>query len=520
MARNIMVNQWRESAILRLERAANSIDMNLGKIFKLTRMFQSASDGLNGTVVQEWLVQQLKLQEGVVGVELDWADECPVPGVPPALQGRPRLGLRRHFMRSMMAPITPPSYDAVAGLQTVTLVSDFVDDRDKIVGTLRVTISFAYLMKDVQRLGWWQSDLACLVDSTGHYLAHTKAMDAGHSFLGATNDPLELGLLQDMKQRPFGTRSGRGHPPDRIVGFYKMKNVPWAIIMFAPGDKVRAPIVRFRDYYAIGGAGCLLIIVILIRLVAGSMARSIRNISLAADEVAKGNYGEPLPVTRRDELGQLIISFNTMVRGLRERDFIRDTFGRYVDQEIAKELMKRPEAAGLGGDRRQVVVLMSDLCQFTQISHLLSPDKTISLLNSYFSSMIDIIQKHHGIIVDFIGDGMLVFFDPLDGPIPPQVKTAVCCALEMQKDMGRFNEEDQPAALTELKMRIGVTTGEVIVGNIGSEKRAKYGIVGAPVNMAHRIQSVAESGEVVLSNQAFDQISLGIQNVPFCLNIT
>ncbi|MBF0497320.1 MAG: adenylate/guanylate cyclase domain-containing protein [Deltaproteobacteria bacterium] len=142
------------------------------------------------------------------------------------------------------------------------------------------------------------------------------------------------------------------------------------------------------------------------------------------------------------------------------------------------------------------------------MSHLLSPDKTIALLNTYFSSMIDIIQKHHGIIVDFLGDGMLVFFDPLDGPIPPQVKTAVCCALEMQRQMGRFNEEDQPDALAELRMRIGVTMGEVIVGNIGSEKRAKYGIVGSPVNMAHRIQSVAVAGEVVLSNQAFEQISL------------
>ncbi|MBF0524142.1 MAG: HAMP domain-containing protein [Deltaproteobacteria bacterium] len=508
LARNIMLDEWRESAILRLERASNSIDTNLSKIMKLTQMFQSASLDPNGSAVQEWLLNQLRLHEGVVAVELDWTDERLVPGMPPDLQGQPRLGFRRHVMRSMMAPIKPPSYDAVAGLQTVTLASNFVDDRDKTVGTLRVTVSFAYLMKDVQRLGWWQSDLACLVDNTGHYLAHTKAMDAGHSFLGATNDSLELGLLEDMKKQPFGTRSGRGHPPDRIAGFYKMKNVPWVIIIYAPGVKVRAPIVRFRDYYAIGGAGCLLIIVILIRLVAGSMARSIRNISLAADEVAKGNYGEPLPVTRRDELGQLIISFNTMVRGLRERDFIRDTFGRYMDQEIAEELLKRPEASGLGGDRRQVVVLMSDLCQFTQISHLLSPDKTISLLNSYFSNMIDIIQKHHGIIVDFLGDGMLVFFDPLDGPIPPQVKTAVCCALEMQKRMGKFNEEYQSAALTELKMRIGVTTGDVIVGNIGSEKRAKYGIVGAPVNMAHRIQSVAGPGEVVVSSQAVEQISL------------
>ncbi|MBF0497808.1 MAG: hypothetical protein HQK58_14740, partial [Deltaproteobacteria bacterium] len=256
LARNIMLDEWRESAILRLERAANNIEMNLARFIDLIRMFQSASEGPNGSVVQEWLVQQLKLQEGVVGVDLDWVNECPEPEMPSDAQSRPLPGIRRHFMRSLIAPITPPSYDAVAGLQTVTLVSDFVDERDKIVGALRVTVSFAYLMKDVQRLGWWQSDLACMVDNTGRCLAHTKAMGAGPGFLSTANDPLELGLLEDMKKRSFGTRSGPGHPPDRIAGFYKLTKVPWAIIMFAPGEKVRAPILRFRAYYFIGVVGC------------------------------------------------------------------------------------------------------------------------------------------------------------------------------------------------------------------------------------------------------------------------
>ena len=91
-----------------------------------------------------------------------------------------------------------------------------------------------------------------------------------------------------------------------------------------------------------------------------------------------------------------------MVKGLRERDFIRNTFGRYVDVGIAKELMRRPEAARLGGEKREVAVLMSDIRDFTSLSEALSPEKTILILSLYFSQMITIIQKHRGIIVDFL----------------------------------------------------------------------------------------------------------------------
>jgi class 3 adenylate cyclase len=223
--------------------------------------------------------------------------------------------------------------------------------------------------------------------------------------------------------------------------------------------------------------------------------------------VAQGHYGEPLPVNCPDEIGRLTQSFNEMVAGLKERDFISNTFGRYMDPQIARELLKKPEAAVLGGEKRAVAILFADLRAFTPIAEKLTPEETIRLVNRFFSEMIEVIQQHRGIIVDFFGDGILAFFDPLDGPLDPEARKAAACALAMQEAMEDINTYGKYIGLPTLHLAVGVHVGEVVVGNIGSETRAKYGIVGAPVNVAHRIQGEVKGGEVVFSEDAFRLLS-------------
>ena len=285
-----------------------------------------------------------------------------------------------------------------------------------------------------------------------------------------------------------------------------MQHAPWTIVLFAEGNKVLGPIVGFRNYYFAGGTLAILIILLLIRSVVGRMVHSFTAISKAAETVATGDYGEPIPVHGRDEIAQLTQSFNTMVMGLKERDLIANTFGRYVDQSIAKELLKRPEAARLGGRKREVAILMSDIRGFTSLSETLAPEEIIRFLNRYFSHLIQVIQDHQGIIVDFFGDAVLVFFDPLDAPIQPMVEKAVRCAFRMQESMEAFNREMLAENLPSLEMGIGVNAGVVVVGNIGSDTRAKYGIVGSPVNLTQRIQSTAEEGEVVISDSVYKHV--------------
>ncbi len=502
-ARGIMLNQWREAAILKLERAAHHIDMRLSKPIMRIKMFQRAADQKEMFNVQQWIIDRLRELDGVSRVDLKGLEENTLEKrMPGGRMGMGRSGMMR-FHHARISEVTSPVYDAQAGEETVSLISALEDEDGTKVGELKVTMRFEYLMQDIRALGWWQSDLAYLVDNSGRYLAKSEATEKGRVRLGENNDSLELAILEDMQERPSGTILGPGHPPERVGGFYRIEHAPWTMVLFAPGKKILAPIIKFRFYYALAGSLCIALILLLIRYMGGKIVRSIGQISKAAEHVAGGDYGEPLPVKTSDEIGQLAQSFNTMVQGLKERDFISNTFGRYVDQEIARELMRRPEASRLGGEKREVAILMSDLRDFTPLSEQLSPDVTIRMLNRYFSRIIETIQKHQGIIVDFFGDALLVFFDPLEGPVAPIINRSISCALEMQRIMEVFNAENRAEDLPELKMGIGLNAGEVVVGNIGSETRAKYGIVGSAVNVTQRIQSEAEGGEVVISEAVY-----------------
>jgi class 3 adenylate cyclase len=372
-----------------------------------------------------------------------------------------------------------------------------------------VEVAYNYLMKDILTTGWMQTQMACLVSKEGHYLAHSSPAMKGRHCLGETRNPLELAMLEAMKNRPFATIVGQGYTPNEVIGFYRLQAAPWSIMLHAQGSRIMAPILRFRLYYLGGGVICLLVILLLIRLGTKPLVSSISLISRKAAEVARGEYGEPLPVASRDEIGRLTESFNEMVAGLQEKDLISNTFGRYVDREIARELLSRPEAARLGGEKREVVILFSDIRGFTPLSETLSPEAIIHLVNRHFSRMIEVIGRHRGIIVDFLGDAILAFFDPLDGPLDPLVPRAVKCAWEMQEAMAAVNAAEPQAP--QLLMGIGLHAGEVVVGNIGSEYRAKYGIIGSAVNLTHRIQGQAQGGEVMVSDAVYRRLGAEVK---------
>ena len=507
--RGALFTEWQEASIVKLQRAAHQIDMKLGRITDWFQMFHHTSEGRGGPLIQEWILQQLRGMKGVESAELKWEDgHDPEPKMMMRMGGERSSGGGRmmRFKRGKPFEVTSPHFDAQTGKETVNLVSLLKDESDKVVGTLEVTVRFEYLLQGVKDFGWWQTDQACLIDEAGKYLCHTKAIMKKGIVFGGTDDPFERSLLKAIKEKSFGTVLGPGAPPDAVGGFYRLQYAPWTIVLYAAGKEVLAPIIHFRNYYFAGGALAILIILLLIRSVVGKMVHSFTAISKTAEKVATGDYGKPIPVRGRDEIAQLTQSFNTMMEGLKERDFIANTFGRYVDQGIAKELLKRPEAARLGGQKREVAILMSDIRGFTPLSETFPPEEIIRFLNRYFSQLIQVIQGHQGIIVDFFGDAVLVFFDPFDAPVKPMVLKAVECAFKMQDGMKEFNREMLLENLPSLEMGIGINAGLVVVGNIGSETRAKYGIVGSPVNLTQRIQSTAEEGEVVISDSAYKHV--------------
>ncbi|MBW1788956.1 MAG: CHASE2 domain-containing protein, partial [Deltaproteobacteria bacterium] len=194
------------------------------------------------------------------------------------------------------------------------------------------------------------------------------------------------------------------------------------------------------------------------------------------------------------------------LEGLRQRDFIRATFGRFLSNEVVEELLGTPGALEMNGEIREVTFLVSDLRGFTALSTVLSPREVINILNRYLEQMVDIISRYGGTVNDFQGDGIIAFFGaPLHEEDDPQ--RAVACALAMQNAMGPFNEDQRRRGLPELAMGIGINGGEVVVGNIGSEKRAKYSAIGTPINMAYRIEANTVGGQILISPETFEKVS-------------
>lgn len=178
--------------------------------------------------------------------------------------------------------------------------------------------------------------------------------------------------------------------------------------------------------------------------------------------------------------------------------FIRKVFGRYLTEEVVNQLLTTPEGLEMGGSDRVVTILMSDLRGFSAISETLPPGKVVVLINQYLARMTDIIIKYRGTIDEFIGDAILVIFGAPTQASDDAMR-AVACAIEMQLAMQEVNAENHRLGLPEVEMGIGINTGRVVVGNIGSLRRTKYGVVGVNVNLAARIEGYSVGGEILIS---------------------
>jgi len=189
----------------------------------------------------------------------------------------------------------------------------------------------------------------------------------------------------------------------------------------------------------------------------------------------------------------------------RRNHFIREVFGRYLTDEVVDSLLDEHNALELGGQQRQVTVLMSDIRGFTTLSANLPPADVVSMLNLYLSHMTRVVMRYQGTIDEFIGDAILVVFG---APVlrADDARRALCCALAMQHAMAEINLALAQRALPTLEMGIGIATSEVVVGNIGSEIRAKYGVVGPAVNVAARIEARTTGGEILMDAATLEQV--------------
>lgn len=233
-------------------------------------------------------------------------------------------------------------------------------------------------------------------------------------------------------------------------------------------------------------------------VVAHSVRDPLTRIINATGAISRGELATRLQLARRDEFGLMSRHFDKMAEGLQEREFIRATFGRYVSEDVARELLQQRDQPLAGGAEHHVTVLFSDLASYSTICEHLPPSQLMDMLNQYLSAMNELIDAHHGCVIEFLGDAVLAVFGA------PHVREdharlAVECALEMRARLTQLNEEWKRTGLArcwtergidELKARIGVHSGRVVAGSLGGATRMKYGVIGDAVNVAARLETL------------------------------
>jgi len=233
-------------------------------------------------------------------------------------------------------------------------------------------------------------------------------------------------------------------------------------------------------------------------------SRPINKLREGVMAVGMGNFDNRVKVNRKDELGELGLAINRMAEGLAVKERIQDSFGKYVTPEIVEMILAHPERQWMRGARVNASILFVDIRGFTTISEDKDPAWIVDLLNDYFTRVTDIVISNGGHVNKFLGDeAMAVFGAPIANR--RHAESAVRAAIEIQRSVrsiGKGSGGNQDA----IQVGVGVNSGDVVAGNLGSEKRMEYTVIGDDVNVASRLTSMAQPGEILISKQTFDMM--------------
>jgi len=243
------------------------------------------------------------------------------------------------------------------------------------------------------------------------------------------------------------------------------------------------------------------------------LVRPVRRLLAGTAAVEGGALDTVVPITSRDEIGRLTQSFNSMVGELRIKAQIREIFGKYVDPRIVAGLIDRPELTDAKGSRREMTILFCDMKGFTTFSEGMTPAALVTVLNRYMTVISEPVRRHSGIIDKYIGDGIMAFWGPPFTGADEQARLACLAALDQVAALSAFRAElpdltGLKRGLPEIDIRIGIATGDVVVGSIGSEQTRNYTVIGDTVNLASRLEGASKTyGTRVLISEAANRLA-------------
>lgn len=378
------------------------------------------------------------------------------------------------------------------------------------VSSLARNSSVAFLEKDDASLNILMADIsklkdivyAMVLDKNGIIKAHIdmQKIDQQYTPIKSSEQPQKLDDLIIQKYREKNRE---------ILDFSKaimFNNVLIGSIHIGLSlETLERNIERTRLHVIMLTVGLSAMGIIFSLIIGTNFSRPILKLVKGTEEIKEGNFDYRIAGSRNDELGDLTIAFNDMADGLMKKEVIQDAFGRYVTPEIVEMILKNPDQKWLKGKKINATIMFADIRGFTSFSEKTAPEDVVHVLNDHFTMTTDIVLKYGGHIDKFIGDEVLAVFGALVEQ-EDHAARAVKAAVTLQNALKSRNES-LGAQDTPLHVGIGINSGELVSGNIGSKKRMEYTVIGDTVNLASRLTRLAGPDEIVVSEFVYKEIS-------------
>lgn len=396
---------------------------------------------------------------------------------------------------------------------------------DKVTGYVYSEVSLESLTTRAQELVTGRFDgraeALMVVDWDGQILVHADPARVGKSqahipqIKGKTYEMVAAGVAEIGE---YSAPDGQ----DYLIAYQPLAEAPWAVISQIPHAIAFAPLEQMRRGILQVLIGALLIAIVLSLVLAWVLTRPINRLVEVAHALGQRRFDQCEPMKTGDELGVLSFAMTQAAQDLERgeaellrQERVRQDLGRFLPQDLVDRVVAQEQALSLGGERVEVTVLFADVVGFTSICEGMRPEDTVAILNELFTIMTEIVFRHQGTVDKFMGDCMMAFWGPPQSATGHATK-ALEAAEEILSWLEIGNAGWQERFGVSLELAIGVNTGEAILGNVGSESRMEYTVIGDAVNIAARLEAIARPQQILVTeatvnaaDDIFDVVEVG-----------
>jgi len=360
--------------------------------------------------------------------------------------------------------------------------------KGEVIGSLGARYDFEGELQELTRFARFNgSGYAVVVSQDGKILAHPESPRLHED---VSSYPAVVAALAGRNGSVVNQNKGGS---DRLFVYRPLRSPstleskPLAILTEIDHSQVEAIMGSLKIRFFAIVLAVTIVSLLVARLLSNSIEEPLLALTALAQKVETGDLSAESVSAGNDEIGRLSHALNGMVRGLRERERIKQVFGQYVTNQVSEKILNGE--VRLEGERRTATVLFSDIRGFTAMSEKMSPTETIAFLNSYFTEMVEAVFHEEGFLDKFIGDGLMAVFNAL-GDSPDHAQRAVRAGLRMKALVGKINGERGVLGQPPIAIGVGIHTDDIVLGNVGSMKRLQYTAIGDGVNVGSRVEAL------------------------------